>query len=155
MRTTNDLASKQAERKLKIASAANQQRTLKVNLAQTEAEKTDYAVTKRKPKPDSDQSVSEKLLAKIQEIKMDINHLKDQVREKQQADRYRRPPRVSGQGVGLKPHVDANNAKARKIRIADTVLNVACTVMFGRFAGKRTNQKTGTGYLSGARGNQR
>ena len=34
MRVVNDLASKQAERKLKMASAAGQQRTLKVNLAQ-------------------------------------------------------------------------------------------------------------------------
>ena len=48
MRIVNDLASKQAERKLKMASAAGQQRTLKVNLAQTEAEKTDHAVTKQK-----------------------------------------------------------------------------------------------------------
>ena len=89
MRIANDLASKQAERKLKMASVAGQQRTLKVNLAQTEAEKTDRAVTKRKPK--TDQSVNEKLLAEIQEIKTDINHLKDQVREKQQANRYRKP----------------------------------------------------------------
>ena len=50
MRIVNDLASKQAERKLKMASAAGQQRTLKVNLAKTEAEKTDRAVTKPKPK---------------------------------------------------------------------------------------------------------
>ena len=82
MRIVNDLASKQEERKLKMASAAGQQRTLKVNLAQTETEKTDCAVAKRKPKTDSDQSVNEKLLAGIQEIKTDINHLKDQVREK-------------------------------------------------------------------------
>ena len=78
-----------------MASTASQQRTLKVNLAQTEVEKTDHAAMERKPKPDSDQSVSEKLLAEIQEIKTDINHLKDQVREKQQADRYRKPPRMS------------------------------------------------------------
>ena len=81
MRIVNDLASKQAERKLKMASAAGQQRTLKVNLAQTEAEKTDHAATKRKPKTGSDQSVNEKLLAEIQEIKTDIHHLKDQVHE--------------------------------------------------------------------------
>ena len=85
MRIVNDLSSKQAEQKLKMASAAGKQRTLKVNLAQTEAEKTDHAVTKRKPKTDSNQSVNEKLLPEIQEIKTDINHLKDQVREKQQA----------------------------------------------------------------------
>ena len=72
-----------------------QQRTLKVNLAQTEEEKTDHAATKRKPKTGSDQSVNEKLLAEIQEIKTDINHLKDQVHEKQQANRYRKPPRMS------------------------------------------------------------
>ena len=95
MRIVNDLASKQAEQKLNMASAAGQQRTLKVNLAQTEAEKTYHAVTKRKPKTDSDQSVNEKLLAEIQEIKTDINHLKDQVHEKQQANRYRKPPRMS------------------------------------------------------------
>ena len=95
MRIVNDLASKQAGRKLKMASAAGQQRTLKVNLAQTEAEKTDHAVTKRKPKTDSNRSVNEKLLAEIQEIKADINHLKDQVREKQQANRSRKPPRMS------------------------------------------------------------
>ena len=95
MRIVNDLASKQVKRKLKMASAAGQQRTLKVNLAQTEAEKTDHVVTKRKPKTDSDQSVNEKLLAEIQEIKTDINHLKDQVHEKQQANRYRKPPRMS------------------------------------------------------------
>ena len=83
------------ERKLKMASAAGQQRTLKVNLAQTEAEKTDRAVTTCKPKTDSDQSVNEKLLTEIQEIKTDINHLKDQVREKQQTNRYRKPPRMS------------------------------------------------------------
>ena len=83
------------EQKLKMASAAGQQRTLKVNFAQTEAEKTDHAVTKRKPKTDSDQSVNERLLAEIQEIKTDINHLKDQVREKQQANRYRKPLRMS------------------------------------------------------------
>ena len=105
MRIVNDLASKQAERKLKMASAAGQQRTLKVNFAQTEAEKTDHAVTKRKAKPDSDQSVSENLLAEIEEIKTDINHLKDQVREKQQANRYRKPPRMSRQRGGPKiPH---------------------------------------------------
>ena len=92
IRIVNDLASKQEERKLKMASAAGQQRTLKVNLAQTEAEKTDHAVTKRKPKTDS---VNERLLAEIQEIKTDINHLKDQVRGKQQANRYRKPPRMS------------------------------------------------------------
>ena len=46
MRIVNDLASKQAERKLKMASAASQQYALKVNLAQTEAEMTDHAVTK-------------------------------------------------------------------------------------------------------------
>ena len=86
MKIANDLASKQVEHKLKMASAASQQLTLNVNLAQTEADKTDHAVTKHKPKPDSDQSVSEKLLAEIQEIKMNMNHLKDQVREKQQAD---------------------------------------------------------------------
>ena len=95
MRIVNDLASKQVERKLKMASVAGQQRTLKVNLAQTEAEKTDHAVTKSKPKTGSDQSVNEKLLAEIQEIKTDINHLKDQVHEKQQANRYRKPPRMS------------------------------------------------------------
>ena len=78
-----------------MASVAGQQRTLKVNLAQTEEEKIDHAVTKRKPKTGSDQSVNEKLLAEIQEIKTDINHLKDQVREKQQANRYRKPPRMS------------------------------------------------------------
>ena len=61
----------------------------------TEAEKTDHAVTKRKPKTDSDQSVNERLLAETQEIKTDINHLKDQVHEKQQANRYRKPPRMS------------------------------------------------------------
>ena len=94
MRIVNDLASK-PEQKLKTASAAGQQRTLKVNLAQTEAKKTDRAVTKRKPKIDSDQSVNEKLLAEIQEIKTDINHLKDQVREKQQANTYRKPHRMS------------------------------------------------------------
>ena len=66
-----------------MASAAGQQRTLKVNLTQTEAEKTDHAVTKRKPKTDSNHSVNEKLLAEIQEIKTDINHFKDQVHEKQ------------------------------------------------------------------------
>ena len=59
MRIVNDLASKQVERKLKMASAAGQQRTLKMNLAQTEAEKTDHAATKRKPKTGSDQSVNE------------------------------------------------------------------------------------------------
>ena len=95
MRIVNDLASKQAERKLKMASAAGQQRTRKVNLVQTEAERTDHAVTKLKPKTDSDQSVNEKLLAEIQEIKTDINHLKDQVREKQQANKYRKPLRMS------------------------------------------------------------
>ena len=95
MRIVNDLASKQAEQKLKMASAAGQKRTLKVNLAQTGAEKTDHAATKHKPKTDSDQSVNEKLLAEIQEIKTDINHLKDQVHEKQQANRYRKPPRMS------------------------------------------------------------
>ena len=95
MRIVNDLASKQAERKLKMASAAGQQRTLKVNLAQTEAEKTDHAVTKCKPKTGSHQTVNEKLLAEIQEIKTDINHLKDQVHEKQQTNRYRKPPRMS------------------------------------------------------------
>ena len=95
MRIVNDLESKQAEQKLKMASAAGQQCTLKVNLAQTEAEKTDRAVTKRKPKTDSDQSVNEKLLAEIQEIKTDINQLKDQVRKKQQTNRYRKPPRMS------------------------------------------------------------
>ena len=83
-RIVNDLASKQVERKLKMASSAGQQRNLKVNLAQTEAEKTDHAVTKCKPKTDSNQSVNERLLAEIQEIKTDINHLKDQVHEKQQ-----------------------------------------------------------------------
>ena len=102
MRIVNDLASKQAEQKLKMALAAGQQRTLKVNLAQTEAEKTDHAVTKRKPKTDSNQSVNEKLLAEIQEIKTDINHSKDQVREKQQANRYRKPPRMSRSQGG--PH---------------------------------------------------
>ena len=61
MRIVNDLASKQVERKLKMASPAGQQRTVKVNLAQTEAEKTDHAATKRKPKTGSDQSVNEKL----------------------------------------------------------------------------------------------
>ena len=85
-----------------MASAASQQHTLKVNLAQTEAEKTDHAVTKRKPKPDLDQSVSEKLLAEIQEIKTDINRLKGQVREKQQADRYKKPPRMSRSRGGHK-----------------------------------------------------
>ena len=95
MRIVNDLASKQEERKLKMASAAGQQRTLKVNLAQTEAEKTDHAATKRKPKTGSDQSVNEKLLAEIPEIKTDIHHLKDQVHKKQQANRYRKPPRMS------------------------------------------------------------
>ena len=95
MRIINDLASKQAKRKLKMASAAGHQCSLKVNLAQTEAEKTDCAVTKCKPKTDSDQSVNEKLSAEIQEIKTDINHLKYQVREKQQANRYRKPPRMS------------------------------------------------------------
>ena len=95
MRIVNDFASKQAERMLKMASAAGQQHTLEVNLAQTEAEKTDRAVTKHKPKTDSDQSVNERLLAEIQEIKTDINHLKDQVCEKQQANRYRKPPRMS------------------------------------------------------------
>ena len=78
-----------------MASAAGQQYILKVKLAQTEAEKTDRAATKRKPKTDSDQSVNDKLLAEIQEIKTDINHLKDQVREKQQANRYRKLPRMS------------------------------------------------------------
>ena len=95
MRTVNDLASKQAERKLKMASAAGQQRTVKVNLAQEEAGKLDDAVAKRQPKPDSYQSVNEKLLAEIQEIKPDINYLKDQAREKQQANRYRKPPGMS------------------------------------------------------------
>ena len=94
-----------------MASAASQQHTLKVNLAQTEAEKTDQAVTKRKPTPDSDQSVSEKLPAEIQEPKTDINHLEDRVREKQQADRYRKPPRMRRSRGGPKPHMDANNAK--------------------------------------------
>ena len=41
----------------------------------TEAEKTDSAVTKRKPKTDSDQSVNEKLLAGIHEIKTDLKSL--------------------------------------------------------------------------------
>ena len=105
MRIVNDLASKQAGRKLKMASAAGQQRTLKVNLAQTEAEKTDHAATKRKPKTGSDQSVNEKLLAEIQEIKTDIHHLKDQVHKKQQANRYRKPPRMSRpRGGPTTPH---------------------------------------------------
>ena len=44
--------------------------------SQQKSEKTDHAVTKTKPKPDLDQSVSEKLLAKIQKIKIviKINH---------------------------------------------------------------------------------
>ena len=67
-----------------MALASGQQCILKVNLAQTEAEKTDHAVTKRKPKADS---VNERLLAEIQEIKTDINHLKE--------NRYRKPPRMS------------------------------------------------------------
>ena len=36
--------------------------------------------------------------------------------------------------MGLKLHVDTNNAKTREIRIANTVLNVARTVIFGRLA---------------------
>ena len=60
-----------------------------------------------------------------------------------------------GHGVGPQSHVDANNAKAREIQIADTVLNVARMDMLGRLAGKLTNRETRTGYLSGTRGNRR
>ena len=57
--------------------------------------------------------------------------------------------------MGPQSHVDANNAKAREIRIADTVLNVARLDMLEHLAGKLTNWETRTGYLSGKRGNWR
>ena len=54
--------------------------------------------------------------------------------------------------MGPQSHVDANNAKAKEIRIADTVLNVVRMDMLRHLAGKLTNQETRTGYLSGTRG---
>ena len=70
MRTVNDLACKQAEQKSKLATAATQQRGMKVNSVQAGPEPTEHEATKRsKPTGDPEQSINERLLAEIQEIK--------------------------------------------------------------------------------------
>ena len=97
MRTVNDLACKQAERKSKLATATAQQRGVKVNSAQAGPEPAEHAATKwSKTKGDSEQSISDRLLVEMQAIKTDLNNLKSEVRNSQQAGRYRKPPRFNG-----------------------------------------------------------
>ena len=97
MRTVNDLACKQAEQKSKLATATTQQRGVKVNSVQAGPEPAKHAATKRpKPKGNSEQSISDKLLVEMQAIKTDLNNLKSEVRNSQQAGGYRKPPRFNG-----------------------------------------------------------
>ena len=96
MRTVNDLACKQAERKSKLATAATQQRGVKVNSVQAGPEPTEHVATKQsKPTGDPEQSINERLLVEIQEIKSNLNNLKGQVMNSQPAGGYRKPPRFN------------------------------------------------------------
>ena len=68
MKVVNELASKQAERKMKMAVSASQQKNAKVNTLSAAPDKPEPA--KQKLKNESLASINEKLLAEIKEIKL-------------------------------------------------------------------------------------
>ena len=91
MKIVNELASKQAERKMKMAVSASQQKNAKVNTLSAAPDKPKPA--KQKPKTESLSSINEKLLAEIKEIKTDLSNLKEQeVRETKTPSGYRQSP---------------------------------------------------------------
>ena len=93
MKVVNELASKQAERKMKMAVLASQQKNAKVNTLSAAPDKPELA--KQKPKNESLASINEKLFAKIKEIKTDLGNLKEQVRENKTPSGYRQSPRFN------------------------------------------------------------
>ena len=93
MKVVNELASKQAERKMKMAVSASQQKNAKVNTLSAAPDKLEPA--KQKPKNESLASINEKLLAEIKEIKTDLSNLKEQVRENKTPSGYRQSPRFN------------------------------------------------------------
>ena len=93
MKVVNELASKQAERKMKIAVSASQQKNAKVNTLSAAPNKPEPA--KQKPKNESLASINEKLLAEIKEIKTDLSDLKEQVRENKTPSGYKQSPRFN------------------------------------------------------------
>ena len=75
-------------------SPSTQQGGVKVNSVQAVPEPTKHVAAKQsKPTGDPEQSISERLLAEIQDIKSDLNNLKGQVRNSQSTGGYRKPPR--------------------------------------------------------------
>ena len=86
MKVVNELASKQAERKMKMAVSTSRQKNAKVNTLSAAPDKLE--LTKQKPKNESLASINEKLLAEIKEIKTDLSNLKEQVRENKTPSGY-------------------------------------------------------------------
>ena len=93
MKVGNELASKQAERKMKMAVSASQQKNAKVDTLSAAPDKPEPA--KQKPKNESLASINGKLLAEIKEIKTDLSNLKEQVRENKTPSGYRQSPRFN------------------------------------------------------------
>ena len=93
MKVVNELASKQAKRKMKMAVSASQQKKAKVNTLSVVPDKLEPA--KQKPKNESLASINEKLLAEIKEIKTDLSNLKEQVRENKTPSGCRQSPRFN------------------------------------------------------------
>ena len=93
MKVVNELASKQAERKMKMSVSASQQKNAKVNTLSAVPDKPELA--KQKPKNEFLASINEKLLAEIKEIKTDLSNLKEQVRENKTPSGYRQSPRFN------------------------------------------------------------
>ena len=128
---------------------------MKVNSAQAGPEPTKHVATKRsKPTGDPEQSINERLLAEIQEIKSYLNKLKGQVRNSQPAGAYRKPPRFNRPRGRQSTPLGCKECKSKRTAdwlLAATVLTVVNMDMSGGLAQIR---KTRVGYFSGTRGNR-
>ena len=93
MKVVNELASKQAERKMKMAVSARQQKNAKVNTLSAAPDEPEPG--KQKPRNESLASINEKLLAEIKEIKTDLSNPKEQVCENKTSSGYRQSPRFN------------------------------------------------------------
>ena len=93
VKVVNELASKQAERKMKMAVSPSQQKNAKVNTLSAAPDKPELA--KQKPKNESLVLINEKLFAEIKGIKTDLSNLKEQVRENKTPSGYRQSLRFN------------------------------------------------------------
>ena len=143
MKVVNDLASKQAERKMKMAISASHQKNAKVNTSSTVPDKLELA--KQKPKNESLASINEKLLAEIKEIKTDLSNLKEQVCENKTPSGYRQSPRFNQ--LRTQPHKDVCHVETKDEQILVIIaLIVGHMAMSRLLAIDHTIPETRVGY---------